>query len=939
VVEVIVEGRQLDVTESTGMSFNFGIADIRHPDKRTTSYTKTIVCPSTPRNDELFGHIYDVNMTNLNDPTAVNIEVNFNPNKKATAIVMADGITVMKGSLQLRKVIRVRSAYKYKVVFIGELVNIFAELGSKKIGGFESVDGERVPYLDYSTHDHIFNMDSIEGSWGTPYGEGYVYPYIDYGIEVDYGTLTPLGGTVPNQSGVQHVMEFRPAIYVKELIDKIFEHAGFTYTSTFFDHAFFSRLILPYDGSGRSATQESLDEAHVIAQANGTEQLTFIPSDIRHVEFDDVLDVGNQWDETLDQFQAASQSSWYNVDVTVEYELTRITLPIEQNLPSSTIKIWRVDDPSSINFTHIMAETEFDWVIPDAVIGATATTTINLSALNIWCPVGWYIYATVEIGSAVQSIMFQGNDVFQTTNTTIELNVLPDIFPDQNIVMWSMLPDIKMKDVLLNLVKMFNLYVLPDLDSDNNLIIETRDDFYEGGVVKDWTKKIDHDSPIEVEPMALLTAKEYLYSYAKDNDYYNNLYQDRHGKAYGNVKANVFNDFLQNQKEHDVTFSPTPLVNDGISNRIIPKIWDSNVDDGPQAAEHNVRILYYAGLIDSVPNWGLFNDGYGLSDQGSGRFYSTYPYAGHLTHPVAPAQDINFGVLNELFYSQNANTGQLLITNDNLFNRYHRRGFLEITDKDSKVMTAKFYLEPLDIARLDFRDQIVVDNSYWRLNKVIDYNPFSEGLTTVELLKVLDKEPLDVDTLAVGTVGTMRMADVEVDAPYPTRHERFPRAQGRSIGIGNRIAADVRQFMVHGNGNVIGEASYNIMIQGDDNHVAAGVHNVNIINSSNQSVTESNVTIIDGKVAKAWTEVSTAIDYTPNDREMVLVDASGGAVAITMTMTDNFWINVKKTDSSVNTVSITGATGFIDGTSSQVLTTQYDAMDIYADGTNAHIRG
>jgi hypothetical protein len=938
VVEVVIEGRQLDVTESTGMSFNFGIADIRHPDKRTTSYTKTIVCPSTPRNDELFGHIYDVNMTNLNDPTAVNIEVNFNPNKKATAIVMADGITVMKGSLQLRKVVQVRSAYRYEVVFIGELVNIFAELGSKKIGGFESVDGERVPYLDYSAYDHIFNMDNVEASWPAPYGVGYVYPYIDYGIEIDYGTLTPQGGTVPSQSGVIHLMEMRPAIYVKELIDKIFEYAGFTYTSTFFDHAFFSRLILPFDGSGRSATQESLDEAHVIAQANGTEQIQFIPSNTRHVEFDDVLDPANQWDETLDQFQAASQSSWYNVDVTVEYELTRITLPIEQNLPASTIKIWRVDDPSSINFAHIMAEVEFDWVIPDAVIGATATTTINLSALNIWCPVGWYIYVTVEIGSAVQSILFQGNDVFQTTNTIIELNALPDIFPDQNIVMWSMLPDIKMKDVLMNVVKMFNLYVLPDLNSDNNLIIETRDDFYEGGVVKDWTKKIDHDSPIEVEPMALLTAKEYIYAYAEDDDYYNNLYQDHHGLTYGSARLRVNNDFLQNQKEHGVTFSPTPLVNDGVSNRIIPKIWDSNVDDGPKATEHNVRILYYSGLIDSVPNWRLFNHGYGLSDYNESRPYSTYPYAGHLTHPTAPAQDLNFGVLNELFYSQNANTGQLLITNDNLFNRYHRRGFLEITDKDSKVMTAKFYLEPLDIARLDFRDQIVVDNSYWRLNRVIDYNPFSEGLTTVELLKVLDKEPLEVDTLAVGTVGTMRMADVEVGAPYPIRHERFPRAQGKSIGIGNRIAADVRQFMVHGNGNMIGEASYNIMIQGDDNHVAAGVHNVNIINSSDQSVTESNVTIIDGKVAKAWTEVSTAIDYTPSDREVVLVDASGGAIAITMTMTDNFWINVKKIDGSANAVTITSVSGTIDGAASQTLTSQYDAIGIYADGTNAHIR-
>jgi hypothetical protein len=33
-------------------------------------------------------------------------------------------------------------------------------------------------------------------------------------------------------------------------------------------------------------------------------------------------------------------------------------------------------------------------------------------------------------------------------------------------------------------------------------------------------------------------------------------------------------------------------------------------------------------------------------------------------------------------------------------------------------MTAMFYLEPLDIMNLDFRDQIQIDNSYWRINEI-----------------------------------------------------------------------------------------------------------------------------------------------------------------------------------------------------------------------------
>ena len=81
-VEVRIEGRKLDVFEGFDFSFNYGIADIRNPEKRSTEYSKTIKCPATKNNDELFGHIYDVNISNNYDANTTNISVNFNPNKK-----------------------------------------------------------------------------------------------------------------------------------------------------------------------------------------------------------------------------------------------------------------------------------------------------------------------------------------------------------------------------------------------------------------------------------------------------------------------------------------------------------------------------------------------------------------------------------------------------------------------------------------------------------------------------------------------------------------------------------------------------------------------------------------------------------------------------------------------------------------------------------------
>jgi hypothetical protein len=139
-------------------SFNYGVADIRNPEKRSTEYSKTIKCPSTKSNDALFGHIYDVNISNPYDANTSNIDVNFNPNKKADARVIADGVEVMAGVVQLRKIIQKGHAYTYEVVFIGKLLNIFSVLGDKKLN---DVDENALPLIDFSDLNHDYTYQNI----------------------------------------------------------------------------------------------------------------------------------------------------------------------------------------------------------------------------------------------------------------------------------------------------------------------------------------------------------------------------------------------------------------------------------------------------------------------------------------------------------------------------------------------------------------------------------------------------------------------------------------------------------------------------------------------------------------------------------------------------------------------------------------------------------
>ena len=140
---------------------------------------------------------------------------------------------------------------------------------------------------------------------------------------------------------------------------------------------------------------------------------------------------------------------------------------------------------------------------------------------------------------------------------------------------------------------------------------------------------------------------------------------------------------------------------------------------------HNIRI-FQCKKITGVASWDIL-DGVSVVHTDT-----NYGYAGHFNDPDVPTSDINFGATRELYFA--------LVTGDisnNLFNVYYSPYLAEITDKDSRLLTANFKLTPQDIYDLDFGRFIFIDGGLFRLSKVIDYNTDGTDLTKVELLRVL----------------------------------------------------------------------------------------------------------------------------------------------------------------------------------------------------------
>jgi hypothetical protein len=941
VVEVRIEGRRLDVFEGFDFSFNYGVADIRNPEKRSTEYSKTIKCPATKNNDSLFGHIYDVNISNNYDANTSNINVNFNPNKKAEARVIADGVEVMAGVVQLRKVMQKGHAYTYEVVFIGKLLNIFSVLGDKKLN---DVDENALPLIDFSDLNHDYTYDNIVDSWA--FNQEYVYPMVDTASNFEF---------VASGSRVYRPTDFRPFFKLKSLIDRIFAFAGFTYTSSFLSGAVFSRLITgDIKESTLSDAQVDLRKAMVNIGGSydllSTSETTLGNGGYTH-RFDYgsiVYDAGNNFvpaDEIyLSNYQTIATASsvvnytvtrtkrtfysitgidnqrrWWRYDIlftglcnvyeringvwtlyssnqSTNQTLYDLTGDIDQPISNNTLEgiilnattdegyrnlagVWFMGfdflygDISAPVFKHNIRmfsdqngyETlsEFDFVLyPNMPLNQTVNQSSTSTAESVQVYNSNYLFTElfipVELSPSLPSywneILFENilDEYSITPSGFFQIDVENNAVLEQmELDFNSIVPSVGMKELLTSVFKMFNLYVEVDPNNENNLLIETRDTFYSQGGTKDWTYKLARDKDIALEPLGVLTDNEYIYTYKEDGDYYNERYQNNRGHAYGRARLEVDNDFVQSSKEVEVIFSPTPLVNDNPSNRIIPKIYDADTEEGYKPTEANIRVLYYGGLLPSNPTWDFVRLQDAPLNQPSNAIWtaqSTYPYAGHWDNPITPTLDINFGLVLELYYQSNGFTGTVQVTNANLYNLYHRNYINEITDKDSKVMTALFYLDPTDINTLDFRDQIVIDNAYWRLNKVMNYNPFKEGLTKVELIKI--KEPVTFskgskNLNSGGFLGAERLPNPSTE--IKTNGNKYPPFQGKVSGRENNVGHSVTAFKVVGSNNRIGEGSRNIVILGDGNEVVGGLHNVQLINTNGVTITESNTTFINGK--------------------------------------------------------------------------------------------
>jgi hypothetical protein len=723
----------LDVKEGTSFPLNFSVGDIRDISKRTGNFSKTITLVGNNNNNTLLNHYYDVNIQ----------AGTFNINQLTSCDVIQDGIPVMtNATLQLINIKKsqLTSAYEqmveYEVLIKEDRGTFFTDISNKYLSD-----------LDFSDLDHVVDAPAVIASFNNTVTDGYKY-VMPFNIDNQY-----------------QLNWFKPGIYAQTYFDRIFASSGYSYTWDGLAAANFDKLLIPYNGD-----QNIVDwNDYKVEVENSGQTLTATQTTSPYFQASQVgatMNVTTGWTEISDPAGIYNATNgqyttpqWTNNAAGQFYEYSaRITGTVSL-IPSSNstanyinyyVKLGaRISGAG--NFSVRCTPIFFDGTSPISTttnIGSFDNILTFQGAFNDVDQLG-IDYADIQLlvlGVDAVAADVNGNDIpgpydnfvpmwqivssplagpftapqIQVNVTTLELTIRPsDNIPlnSGDVFMNTFIPEkIKQSDFIKSIFMMYNLYATPDIENENNLILIARDEYYDSGKAVDWTNLLMKDKEQSIIFIPELSNKKLRLSYKADTDSPNTVYTDVTREIYGQVEVTFDNEYVKEIDVKELIFSPTPVQQTEFG-AFLPLLNGA-------APKTNIRILFDNGQVTAQEAFILSSYDNNLSTGG------VYPYLSHFggADPFNPTFDINFAPCQYYYYQVAQNT------NNNLYNSYWRRTVAQING--GKLLTAYFYLRETDIQYMELNDKIRIDNSWWSINKIIDYNANDSTPTKVELISL-----------------------------------------------------------------------------------------------------------------------------------------------------------------------------------------------------------
>lgn len=769
-VRIQLENGFLDTKEGTVFPLNFAVGDIRDFTKRTGTFSKTITLVGNKNNNDLLNHYYDVNIQ----------AGTFDINALTKCAVIQNGVPIVEDALlQLLSVKKNQQTDAYEQGVEYEVL-----IKDTRIEFFTAITNAELTDLDFTDLNHTFDAASIIATFNNTVTDGFKY-------------VMPF-----DTDNIFNVRQFKPAIYAKTYFDRIFATAGFQYEWSDLAAAHFDKLLIPYNGDANTFDAQDYLVDEEISSAFTASTASITPANYREdvTGWTEITDVQSIFNPTTGQFTVPidtnlSSGQAYIMEYQINYEFqidnTNATVVLNSLSPFKARPL--------VGFSILGFNAQYSFIAPEQVINQGSIIPVGVTSLVSGTVTGNAALGTngsfipqLNTGDVANIVVGWQDGYCQFTGAlpvNVELivnSIRIKILPTTNIQVIGGILDInqyvplkiKQSDFVKSIFTMYNLYVDIDTDQPNKLILKHRDEYYDSGVEVDWTTKLMKEREQDLVFLPDITAKKLTLSYKQDKDSPNEVYTQMTNEVYGQLQYTFDNEYIKGEDVKELLFSPTPVVQTTFD-AYVPAL-------NGEAPKTNIRILYDGGE-QTCGSWDLIE--YGTTGSLGN---TTYPMLGHFDNALLPTFDINFGTNDYYYYSPQT------LTANNLYNLYWRRTVNQINV--GKMLVAMFFLNEADIQTLKLNQKVRIDNSWWNINRVIDYDANANTATKVELISIDSEIELAPFITAPGTPTSATTTAASEDSILQTKS---------TTANGNLSGDDV---IVKGEGNIIGQGVKGLVI-------------------------------------------------------------------------------------------------------------------------------
>jgi hypothetical protein len=890
-----LESGFIDLPKGTDFPIDLSFAEINKSGARSGGVSRSLDIEGTENNSKQLGLLFDVDLTNDT----------FNRNVKVRCSVIQEDTEVFDGYIQLLEIVRVnkyqstnQKLVKYKISVFDEVSNFFNAMGDRELTD-----------LSFPELSHVFNRANIISSWSNT--DGYTYP--QYAKNDNIYTLRDFKPAIYELEYFKKIFATNGYTYTFGQLtddDIRLNQRVLPFNGKAGDNTVSQLLQERYIVRGEMATDSYLIDNLAIDYGlipplgilNGASINTYAASVGSKMSLSDIFQDGeNQYDTVTDEIENKAGSNRivsfltsYNYSVQVRAVNSSSTvvpwevLNVAGGLSRADVKVCLIAQSTTNNQKVVVIDAQQTAIAFDGgesyasgwqplATGANASTAqLGLLDANERYDIHTLVFAQYfnAAGNAIlgaggldQAVLVKdsgSSDLvlleFDIDITDLQFKATADIVELSNGVSVNInafIPKkIKQRDLISAIKNTYNLVFVPDPSNTSNIIIKTRDTYYNDGLEWDWTDKFIEDQPSTITFLSNDVKQRQVYKYKEDKDTLNTAYQSEFVETYGQTTIDLDNEYTVGTDARTLIYSATPSVGSGIGVPL-PSINGVNPDC-------NIRVLLHNG-VGTVSPYPFYDDI--LPNASNVSFVTDYCSTSMFDSDELPNFSILFNSPDILFHG--FQQGQ---TTNYIYNLHHQNELTTINT--GKRLNGYFDLTEVDFQKLSKRLDwkiFIKDNGWFFISKIYAYNSGKRTITKVDLITADEKtqikykrpfKPYKPTTLSVTAVINRHFdkvgndtniiiggGDVKIDGKY------------------NLVSGD--KVKIQGDQNKV--LSSNVMVMGNYNDIGTGLGGTKVVGDSN---TPTSPSVIVGKAKKVFKAIITQVS-TGDPTLYVLEDSIG----------------------------------------------------------------